>query len=124
MKKLVLVLIVMLGIVPVVRGAASDDYKVIKKAVKPGTTAVTTMDEVKWFKVEVTDMTTGKVKVRITLPISLLDVVSGWCPNNSMDFGNGMKIKLKQLLVALKKAGPLAIVEACEDNEKVRVWVE
>ncbi len=124
MKKMVWILIVCLGLVPMVRGAASDDYKVIRKAVRPGVTTAKTMDEVKWFKVEVTDMTTGKVKVRITLPISLIDVVSDWCPENGLKMSNGVKINLKQLVRELKKVGPLAIVEACEDNEKVKIWVE
>ena len=124
MKKLALVLVVLLGITPAVMGAAADDYKVIKKVVKPGTTTAKTMEEVKWFKVEVTDMKTGKVKVRITLPISLIDVVSGWCPKGGIEVDNGMKIDLKQLLRELKKVGPMALVEVYEDNEKVKVWVE
>jgi len=44
MKKLALVLVVMIGIAPAVMGAAADDYKVIKKVVKPGTTTAKTMD--------------------------------------------------------------------------------
>ncbi|MCK5878569.1 MAG: hypothetical protein KAH24_02240 [Holophagae bacterium] len=124
MKKLALVLVFMMGIAPAVMGAAADDYKVIKKVVKPGTTTAKTMDEVKWFKVEVTDMKTGKVKVRVTLPISLIDVVSGWCPKEGLEVDNGMKINLKQLVQELKKVGPMAIVEVYEDNEKVKVWVE
>lgn len=124
MKKLALVLVVLLGITPAVMGAAADDYKVIKKVVKPGTTTAKTMDEVKWFKVEVTDMKTGKVKVRVTLPISLIDVVSGWCHKGGLEVENGMKIDLKQLLKELKKVGPMALVEVYEDNEKVKVWVE
>ncbi len=124
MKRLALVLVVMLGIAPAVMGAAADDYKVIKKVVKPGTTTAKTMEEVKWFKVEVTDMKTGKIKVRVTLPISLIDVVSSWCPKDGLEVDKGMKINLKQLVQELKKVGPLAIVEAYDDNEKVKVWVE
>ena len=69
-------------------------------------------------------MKTGKVKVRVTLPISLMDVVSGWCPKGGLEVDNGMKINLKQLVQELKKVGPMAIVEVYEDNEKVKVWVE
>ena len=122
--KLALVLVVMIGLMPMVMGSPNDDYKVIKKATKPGVKTAATMDEVKWFKLEVTDMTTGKVKVRITLPISLIDVVSGWCPKDGLEVDNGMKIDMKQLVRELKKVGPMAYIEAYEDNEAVKIWVE
>ena len=124
MKKMLWILIVILATVPMAKGAASDDYKVIRKAVKPGVSTVKTMSEARWFKLEVSDMNTGKVKVRITLPLSLIDVFSEWCPKDGFEVDKGLKINLKQLVRALKKVGPLAIVEACEDNEKVKIWVE
>ena len=120
--KLAVVMVVLLGISGAVWAGPGDDYKVIKKAAKDGKTA--TMEEVQWFKIEVRDMETNKIKVKVTIPISLVEVVSGWCPEGKMNIDNDMQIDLKQMVAELKKVGPMAFIEVYEDNETVKIWVE
>ena len=101
-----------------------DDIQAIKKAVKenpnyePG-------KEVKWFKVLVTDNKAGKDKVRITLPISLVEAFVKCADNKHLRIDHGdCDIDFDELLTELKKVGPMAIVEIYEDDETVKVWLE
>jgi hypothetical protein len=101
-----------------------DDIQAIKKAVKenpnyePG-------KEVKWFKVLVTDNKAGKDKVRITLPISLVEAFVKCADNKHLRLDKGeCDIDFDELLTELKKVGPMAIIEIYEDDETVKVWLE
>ena len=101
-----------------------DDIQAIKKAVKenpnyePG-------KEVKWFKVLVTDNKAGKDKVRITLPISLVEAFVKCAGDKHLRIDKGeCDIDFDELLTELKKVGPMAIVEIYEDDETVKVWLE
>jgi hypothetical protein len=128
MKKWTIVAIMIVALVFALgsfAGAESrDDIQAIKKAVKenpnyePG-------KEVKWFKVLVTDNKAGKDKVRITLPLSIVEAFAKCTDNDhvKIDHGN-TNIDFGQLLVELKKIGPMAIVEIYEDDETVKVWLE
>ncbi len=102
----------------------NDDMQAIKKAVKdnpnyePG-------KEVKWFKVLVTDNKTNKDKVRITLPISLVEVFVKCAGNKHVKLNReDCDIDLQAMLAELKKIGPMAIIEVYEDDETVKVWLE
>ncbi len=107
-----------------VRADGPDDIQAIKKAVKenpnyePG-------KEVKWFKVLVTDNKAGKDKVRITLPLSLVEAFVKCDDEDHLKLDNGKTdIDFGQLLVELKKIGPMAIIEIFEEDETVKVWLE
>jgi hypothetical protein len=102
----------------------NDDIQAIKKAVKdnpnyePG-------KEVKWFKLLVTDNKTNKDKVRITLPISLVEVFVKCAENKHVKLNReDCDIDLQAMLAELKKIGPMAIIEVYEDDETVKVWLE
>jgi hypothetical protein len=86
---------------------SKDDIQTIKKAVKKNPD-YKAGEEVKWFKLLVTDNKTKKDKVKITLPISLIEC----------------DIDLKELFAELKKLGPTVIIEITEDDETVKVWFE
>jgi len=101
-----------------------DDIQAIKKAVKenpnyePG-------KEVKWFKVLVTDNKAGKDKVRITLPLSLVEAFVKCADDRHLRIDKGnCDIDFGELLVELKKVGPMAIIEIFEEDETVKVWLE
>jgi len=101
-----------------------DDIQAIKKAVKenpnyePG-------QEVKWFKVLVTDSKAVKDKVRITFPISLVEAFVKCADDKHLHIDKGeCDIDFGELLTELKKVGPMAIFEIFEDNETVKVWLE
>jgi len=101
-----------------------DDIQVIKKAVKeaPGRQAG---PEVKWFKVLVTDEKGTKDKVRITLPIFIVKALARCADDESIPVNeNHRDLKLSELLDELTKAGPLALIEICENGETVKVWLE
>jgi hypothetical protein len=101
-------------------GNSARDYKVIKKAVKKGDNP----GEVTWFKIQVTDNKTKKVKVNITLPFSLVDLLSE-CIEEDIDLGKDKgKINFKKLVQDLKKHGPMTLIEVYEDDETVKIWFE
>lgn len=101
-----------------------DDFQTIKKAVKknpeyqPG-------KEVKWFKVLITDNKTKKDKVKITLPISLLEVLFKHSHHKHMKIDrDDCDIDLKELFMELKKHGPMVFIEVYEEDETIKIWVE
>lgn len=101
-----------------------DDIQTIKKAVKenpqydPG-------KEAKWFKVLVTDTQTKKDKVKITLPISLVELFMKCADDKNLRIDRDeYDIDLKELFAELKKVGPMALIEVYEDDEVVKIWLE
>jgi len=101
-----------------------DEYQTIKKAVKENPEAVPGR-EAKWFKILVTDAKTGKEKVKVTLPISVFDIISDCVDlqNVKIDEGN-CKVDLRALFKELKTAGPMMFIEVQEDDEIVKIWME
>ena len=114
-----LVVLFFLSSMPSLFGDAADDYKVIKKAV----TGKKASKDLSFFKILVVDNNSKKIKVRITLPISLIDLIAE-CSDESFDVDGHCRINLKDVLKALRKAGPLALVEVNDDDETVKIWFE
>ncbi len=101
-----------------------DDMQAIKKAVKENP-AYEAGKEVKWFKVLVTDTRTSKDKVKITLPIALVEAFVKCSGDKHFRMhDNDCDIDFKMLLDELKKVGPMAIVEVVDDDELIKVWFE
>ncbi|MGB4704637.1 MAG: hypothetical protein WBI18_06145 [Candidatus Saccharicenans sp.] len=128
MKKALLITALVLGIlflaVEIFPAVDKDDYQVIKKAVQESGKAEQ-VKEVKWFKVLVTDSRTGKEKVRITMPVALVEIFARCAENKEVRLGgDACTLNLEQLLAELKKVGPLAIIEVNEEDETVKVWLE
>ena len=103
---------------------SDDDYQAVKKAVKdnpqydPG-------KEAKWFKVLVTDTQTNKDKVKITLPISLVELFMKCADSKNLRIDRDeYDIDLKELFAELKKVGPMALIEVYEDDEIIKIWLE
>ncbi len=103
---------------------SDDDFQAVKKAVKdnpqydPG-------KEAKWFKVLVTDTRTNKDKVKITLPISLVELFMKCTDDKNLKIDRDeYDIDLKELFAELKKVGPMALIEVYEDDEIVKIWLE
>lgn len=101
-----------------------DEYQVVKKAVKENPNAVPA-GQAKWFKVLVTDAKTGKDKVRVTLPLSVIDILSKCVDKGDLEMHRqGCNINLAELFNELKAAGPMMFVEVQEGDEIVKVWLE
>ncbi len=98
----------------------SDDYKVIKKAVKGKKGS-----EIHWFKLTVFDKKAKKSKVKITLPFALVEMLSE-CDTEKLKIKDKCDINLKKILKILKKYGPMTLVEIDDDDDDclVKVWFE
>ena len=102
----------------------NDDLQAIKKAVKKNP-EYEAGKEVKWFKVLVTDNKTKKDKVKITLPISLIEFFINCAHDKHLKVNrDDCDIDLKELFKELKKLGPTVFIEVVEDDETVKVWFE
>lgn len=100
------------------------DFQAIKKAVKDNPSYEPGKD-VKWFKVLVTDAKTNKDKVKITLPLALVEAFVKCADNKHLRIDDGdCDIDFEALLAELKKVGPMALIEVYEDDEIVKVWLE
>jgi hypothetical protein len=127
MKKTTLIILAVLGIGLVAAPAVAanhNDFKIIQKAVKQNP-AYEEGKEVKWFKVLITDGKTNDAKVKVTLPIALVEVLINCTDSRHFKIDDGnCDIDLKAVWAALKQAGPMALVEIEDDGAIIKVWLE
>jgi len=130
MKKvaiLILILFVFVVFLPsLLLADDNDDIQTVKKAVKKNPD-YTPGQEVQWFKVLITDNDTGKAKIKITLPISVVEFFMKCAHDDHMKIDDDFcGIDLKELFAELKKHGPMVFIEVYDENEDVtiKVWVE
>jgi len=109
---------------PVVRAERNDDFKAIQKAVKQNP-AYEEGKEVKWFNVLITDTKSGQEKVKVTLPLSVVELLASCCDDKDMKFHGGKcDVDLKTLFAEMKKLGPMSLVEIVDEGALIKVWLE
>lgn len=128
MKKVIWLILFTLLVLFLISGFAytgdRDDYQVIKKAVHDNSKSEM-KGEVRWFRVLVVDNRTGKEKVKITMPIALVEIFVRCAEQKEVKIKSmNSTINMEELLSELKKAGPLSIIEINEEDETVKVWLE
>ncbi len=110
--------------VPVMKAEKKDDLQAIKKAVKENP-AYEAGKDAKWFKVLVTDAKTNKDKVRITLPIAIVEVFLRCADDKHIRMHrHDCDIDIGALFAELKKIGPMSLIEVMDEDEIVKVWLE
>jgi hypothetical protein len=102
--------------------SAADDYKVIKNALKSPEISSTSQKSVQWFNILVMDGDHEKVK--ITLPVALVEIMLKSCPEKRFNIEHGCDIDIQRIWNDLKAAGPLALVEVEDHGESVKIWLE
>jgi hypothetical protein len=81
--------------------------------------------QAKWFKVLVTDLDSGREKLKITLPFSLVEIFMRAHTGRHMRVNlDDRRLDLKEIFRELKKLGPLAVIEISEDDERIKIWLE
>jgi len=128
MKKVAILIFIALAFGPLLANPLTidkrDDFQVIKKAVKENP-SYEQGKEVKWFKVLVTDTRTNKDKVRVTLPISLVELLLNCSHEKHFRFRDKeCDIDFRELFIELKKLGPMVLIEVFDEDEIVKVWLE
>ena len=109
--------------------ANRNDFKVIQSAVKksPNPEYVEGR-EVRWFKVLITDSKSSEAKVKLTLPVALIELILSCDDTRHVKINDGKygrcEVDLKALWTELKKAGPMSIIEIEDDGAVVKVWLE
>lgn len=127
MKKVVIlvlvILILCLAVSCFLLADGKADLQAIKKTVKENPN-YEQGKEVKWFKVLVTDTTTNKDRVRITLPVALIEVLVQCSHEKHLKFDDECDVDFKELFRELKKLGPMVIIEVYDEGEIIKVWFE
>jgi hypothetical protein len=128
MKKIAIAVLAVVAIsliaVPVLRAEGANDFQAIQKAVKQNP-AYEEGKEARWFKVLVTDTKTGKDKVKITLPLALVEAFLKCSNDTHVRFKkSGCDIDFQALFTELKKVGPMALVEIVDEDAIVKLWLE
>jgi hypothetical protein len=101
-----------------------DDFQVIKKAVKENPN-YEEGKEAKWFKVLVTDTRTNKDRVRVTLPIAIVEALLNCSHEKHFRFyDRGCDVDFRELFTELKKLGPMVLIEVFDEDQVVKVWLE
>jgi len=103
--------------------AKDSDLQAIKKAVKKNPN-IDPDQEVKWFKILITDTRTKQDKVKITLPVSLIELILEADHDHFRIDRDEYDVDVREIFRELKKAGPMAIIEIFEDGELIKVWFE
>lgn len=113
-----MVLILIFGVYTL-NGSFSEDYKVIKKAVK----GKKIVKDVTVLKILAKDNFSGKVKIKLTIPITLIEMLSE-CSNGSIRFNSHCRIDFRAIFKELKKMGPYCLIEIDDEDESVKIWLE
>lgn len=100
-----------------------NDLQAIKKAVKKNERNIES-GEAKWLKVLVTDERSGKDKVRITLPLSLMELLIRHGSSDCRIDREKFDLDFKEIIAELKELGPMAMIEVMENDEVVKIWLE
>jgi hypothetical protein len=104
--------------------AKDSDLQAIKKAVKKNPN-IDPDQEVKWFKILITDTWTKKDKVKITLPVSLIELILEAEHDHHFRIDRDeYDLDIREIFRELKKVGPMAFIEICEDGELIKIWFE
>ncbi len=95
----------------------TDSAKTAGPAPSPGTTG-------KWFRVRVTDLKSGKRKVNVNIPLSLVDV--GVKMGAKFAPAGLEGLDMNQVIAAIKSGseGKIVDVEDEADGERVEVYIE
>jgi hypothetical protein len=81
--------------------------------------------EVKWFKLQIYDSRSKKDKVRITLPLELVEWMIQLVEEEDLKVNcGGKKLNLRKLWQELKKLGAQSLIEIYDEGEVVKVWLE
>ncbi len=125
-KKIFWLVVVLVGAVMTagLYAGADNDYQVIKNAVKRSDTPVGGAKNVQWFKIVVTGKNGDKERVKLTLPVSLIEMMVNSCSQEKFHAAGNHEIELRRVWEDLKKAGPLALVEIENEGETVKIWLE
>ena len=127
MKKTILLILtfLMIGLTAAPAAAAKhDDFKAIQKAVKHNPNYEEGR-EVRWFKVEIMDGHSHAGKLKITLPVAIIELVLSLGDTRHVRLDDGeCEVDLRALWKELKKAGPMALIELRDDDALIKIWLE
>lgn len=122
MKKIAFWMVMVLLVSTLAFAAAADDYRVIKNAVKGASTSGAKSPL--FFKIEVRDLKNGNDDVKITLPVSLVEIMLEASGEEKIKLDCGRSVDLKKIWASLKAAGPLALVQVEDKDATVKIWLE
>jgi hypothetical protein len=101
-----------------------EDYRVIKRAVKKKSHTKHPF-KVKWFRLQVRDLRDRHDKIRLTLPLSLIEGLLYCSDEKDLRFDcDGYEFHIREWFDDLKKAGPMSIIEIHDDDILIRIWLE
>ena len=106
-------------------GVFDRDLQVIRQAVRENPRSQSGQ-EVKWFKLVVYDARTKKDKVRITLPVELVEWIFKVVEEEKdlrVNCG-GKRLDVRKLWRELKKLGATSLIEIYDEGEVLKVWLE
>ncbi|MGE5561665.1 MAG: SHOCT-like domain-containing protein [Chloroflexota bacterium] len=99
-----------------------DEAEKLMTAVDAGEPAAPAR-EAKWFRVRITDLKTGRAKVNVNLPVSLIGIAGKFIPKDAMNI-DGKQIDLNEIIQAIKQGAAGKIVEVVdEEDEGVKIEV-
>lgn len=128
MKKTAIIVLVVVVVSLILAGIllAREDFDIqsVKKAVKTNP-AYRAGQEIRWFRLLITDNRTKKHKVQMTLPVSLIEILMKCTKNEDLNIDcENYELDLQELWTELKKAGPMSLIEIAGEEATLKIWFE
>lgn len=127
MKKTIVTVLAMLVVLALAAGlyaGRNEDYKVIKNALHGVVDGGGGRQPARWLRIEVQGEKGAGENVKISLPVSLMEMIIRSCPEKRFHVDHGCEIDIRKVWSDLKAAGPLALVEVEDHGETVKIWLE
>lgn len=100
--------------------SASEGAELLSALERPGESAPS--ESAQWLRIRVQDLESGKPKVNVNLPLSLMQLAMKFIPEGTLETA-GTEIDLESVLASLKEGARGPIVDVRDDEEKVHVQI-
>ncbi len=100
------------------------DLQTIKKAVKKNPRHNSDR-EVRWFKMIFTSKDNRKEQIKVTVPLSLVDLFFNCIKEKEMKIEcDDYDLDLRKLYKELREAGPMSLIEISSEDGLLKLWLE
>jgi len=101
-----------------------ENWQVIKRAVRDDAPRAIGR-EARFLKILITSGRSHREKLRLTLPLSLVEAVVRMASDKHGHFDcEDLDLDFREVLAELRKGGPQALLEIKEHGETIKIWLE
>jgi hypothetical protein len=100
--------------------SAAEGAELLAALEKSGETAPG--EKARWLRVRVQDLDTGKPKVNVNLPLSLMQLAMKFVPRETLR-AEGKELDIESILTSIKEGATGPIIDVKDEDEEVHVQI-